>query len=241
MSFRPWYSATALRYYPPEKQGLRLYIAINTQAFFGTQILSSRKTRIKTQFNFLIAHFHFFLRYYPPEKQGLRHVLLRRWQVKKGLRYYPPEKQGLRHIPIFCIGAHRNPQILSSRKTRIKTIAALNCSTVRVSLRYYPPEKQGLRPTGRGVNPPLLDGLRYYPPEKQGLRRILAGTSASICRLRYYPPEKQGLRPAFVGWRRLIYNSQILSSRKTRIKTLTSSEVASDGPDSDTILQKNKD
>ena len=63
------------------------------------------------------------------------------------------------------------PQILSSRKTRIKTkkiVLLIHCVF-----------------------------LRYYPPEKQGLRRILAGVSASICRLRYYPPEKQGLRLAY--------------------------------------------
>ena len=71
-----------LRYYPPEKQGLRL----------GRENVRIRKVR---------------LRYYPPEKQGLRldssvafisFVYLRYYPPEN--RYYPPEKQGLRHSPI---------------------------------------------------------------------------------------------------------------------------------------------
>ena len=38
----------------------------------STQILSSRKTRIKTPQRFRVAKKGFPLRYYPPEKQGLR-------------------------------------------------------------------------------------------------------------------------------------------------------------------------
>ena len=60
-----------LRYYPPEKQGLR-HIVCHSIWFF------------------------MFLRYYPPEKQGLRHNSLCAIMPPIGLRYYPPEKQGLR-------------------------------------------------------------------------------------------------------------------------------------------------
>ena len=60
-----------LRYYPPEKQGLRH----NSLVFFINQRI---------------------LRYYPPEKQGLRQIELFHGVLFIVLRYYPPEKQGLR-------------------------------------------------------------------------------------------------------------------------------------------------
>ena len=87
-----------------------------------------------------------FLRYYPPEKQGLRPLICQDKPLPRlGLRYYPPEKQGLR-LPArlqdcFCWIA----QILSSRKTRIKTSASTFFASRASFLRYYPPEKQGLR------------------------------------------------------------------------------------------------
>ena len=61
-----------LRYYPPEKQGLRPY-----------------------EYHCLNPYV-FELRYYPPEKQGLRHAYLLSIIISFILRYYPPEKQGLR-------------------------------------------------------------------------------------------------------------------------------------------------
>ena len=85
-------------------------------------------------------------------------------------------------------------QILSSRKTRIKTrLKALEINFV-IYLRYYPPEKQGLRPT-EDAHRCFICRLRYYPPEKQGLRLADGFHFVSKMFLRYYPPEKQGLRP----------------------------------------------
>ena len=63
--------------------------------------------------------------------------------------------------------------------------------------------------------------LRYYPPEKQGLR--LAGLldgHQQVFELRYYPPEKQGLRQILHRSQCRCTPTQILSSRKTRIKTV---------------------
>ena len=133
-------------------------------------------------------------------------------------------------------------------------------------LRYYPPEKQGLRPWCSPIQSIRFDSLRYYPPEKQGLR-LLGGTQSRVFfRLRYYPPEKQGLRRPPAGEDLYYPCSQILSSRKTRIKTrlwswcccwsaglryyppekqgLRHHRIQSSGHNplgSDTILQKNKD
>ena len=61
--------------------------------------------------------------------------------------------------------------------------------------------------------------LRYYPPEKQGLRHFLSPGQCKRGNLRYYPPEKQGLRPDTDNEIVFLYRAQILSSRKTRIKT----------------------
>ena len=83
--------------------------------------------------------------------------------------------------------------------------------------------------------------LRYYPPEKQGLRQDLLTLPHTSPQLRYYPPEKQGLRLLYLYGYRECRQPQILSSRKTRIKT--EFPVSRDHVDvpSDTILQKNKD
>ena len=113
--------ANILRYYPPEKQGLRLQSHAASPWSGQSQILSSRKTRIKTH--------------------------LCRWTRRLlRLRYYPPEKQGLRHEDITNFKAQSGAQILSSRKTRIKTAAPPPKGLPTDALRYYPPEKQGLRP-----------------------------------------------------------------------------------------------
>ena len=85
-----------LRYYPPEKQGLRLALHWQIFSICHTQILSSRKTRIKTLQRSFMAALNI-------------------------LRYYPPEKQGLRQDAKIVISCLPCTQILSSRKTRIKT------------------------------------------------------------------------------------------------------------------------
>ena len=135
-----------LRYYPPEKQGLRPETISSSFGTVSPQILSSRKTRIKTTHRPTMRSF-LLLRYYPPEKQGLR--LFERnthRPTMRSLRYYPPEKQGLRLLPSGSLPHAENSQILSSRKTRIKTLSLYNAMPSACPLRYYPPEKQGLRP-----------------------------------------------------------------------------------------------
>ena len=87
----------------------------------------------------------------------------------------------------------------------------------------------------------FLGTLRYYPPEKQGLRQVPFARFEDFDFLRYYPPEKQGLRLARgISLVRLI-SAQILSSRKTRIKTEFGVIHTPNSTSSDTILQKNKD
>ena len=110
-----------LRYYPPEKQGLRQWCNPLEDDLLVAQILSSRKTRIKTE----------AWGTYP--------------QSPCPLRYYPPEKQGLRHPCRLPDSVIEQPQILSSRKTRIKTDGIPLLGYFPPYLRYYPPEKQGLR------------------------------------------------------------------------------------------------
>ena len=111
-----------LRYYPPEKQGLRLVCISLLESLISTQILSSRKTRIKTAYKDICTSLSESLRYYPPEKQGLRQPVVCSTTGKAvELRYYPPEKQGLRLEVLTAVSGDFGPQILSSRKTRIKT------------------------------------------------------------------------------------------------------------------------
>ena len=182
------------------------------------------------------------LRYYPPEKQGLRRIFDGTSANIWRLRYYPPEKQGLRQFFRRLSLRIPRPQILSSRKTRIKTSYGKGLKTTVGYLRYYPPEKQGLRPPSwrrmrRTFHSQILSSRKTRIKTKHELRlsfpdvvsQILSSRKTRIktasigvmlpCfrRLRYYPPEKQGLRL------RQVYL------------------FAGDIGDSDTILQKNKD
>ena len=159
-----------LRYYPPEKQGLRPDSVNHTRCNFVPQILSSRKTRIKTTARVTASPLN-----------SLAQILSSRKTRIKTVEGYS--------IIMFS----RSTQILSSRKTRIKTAICVPIRFTKCHLRYYPPEKQGLRLWKLYIfgREPFL---RYYPPEKQGLRPFFRGFSVNLQNLRYYPPEKQGLR-----------------------------------------------
>ena len=155
------------------------------------------------------------LRYYPPEKQGLRPPSANLGSNQRTLRYYPPEKQGLRRRFGRPLCGGLAAQILSSRKTRIKTPQVF-----AVRPRLYPQILSSRKTRIKTFNLKWIwhffSLLRYYPPEKQGLRLIFFVSRVEFETLRYYPPEKQGLRPD--------------SHPQKFLKFF-----------SDTILQKNKD
>ena len=179
-----------LRYYPPEKQGLRQAPCYSMVARSSLRYYPPEKQGLRQDEPCIGAALLICLRYYPPEKQGLRQTanLL---TTSAALRYYPPEKQGLRPERSEAAALRRESQILSSRKTRIKTYVRRLVRKLLLALRYYPPEKQGLRLVRKFFifgREPLL---RYYPPEKQGLGKLADDLDSP---LRYYPPEKQGLR-----------------------------------------------
>ena len=120
-------------------------------------------------------------------------------------------------LKLCPIPRHKRTQILSSRKTRIKTLIENQISFHNDKLRYYPPEKQGLRRPHCGG---FIDGL---PPQILSSRKTRIKTGqCDECRLTRT-------------------SAQILSSRKTRIKTLAFGIEGRFRLRSDTILQKNKD
>ena len=86
------------------------------------QILSSRKTRIKT-----FAGIRSMCRVPAPQILSSRKTRIKT------------------HLYLILKGLLLFSQILSSRKTRIKTLSRFLDSFTRKPLRYYPPEKQGLR------------------------------------------------------------------------------------------------
>ena len=184
-----------LRYYPPEKQGLRHIVQQRFEVFPCSQILSSRKTRIKTSFRVRAQRDLQFLRYYPPEKQGLRRFILKLCGAIIS-QILSSRKTRIKTERVSSFRVRAQTQILSSRKTRIKThvISSLFCRSF--PLRYYPPEKQGLRPTSctficAGKSSQILSS------RKTRIKTVLRYTYCSRLReLRYYPPEKQGLRPS---------------------------------------------
>ncbi len=134
-----------LRYYPPEKQGLRQRAMPAYSHWPSPQILSSRKTRIKTQVVILAIEL-LSPQILSSRKTRIKTPRFPRFSVSvPRLRYYPPEKQGLRPTLSTRIPRNRYSQILSSRKTRIKTSLLADATPATNRLRYYPPEKQGLR------------------------------------------------------------------------------------------------
>ena len=107
-------------------------------------------------------------------------------------------------------------QILSSRKTRIKTCTR-RPSVLPWELRYYPPEKQGLRL-------PLCPMM-----QPRSMPQILSSRKTRI------------KTDEWIAEHDVDRETQILSSRKTRIKTVSVSVHTDTMSSSDTILQKNKD
>ena len=88
----------------------------------GTQILSSRKTRIKTA----------------AISSGVN--------AREDSQILSSRKTRIKTLLTACpCRLRQTTQILSSRKTRIKTIIYMCIGLTIMELRYYPPEKQGLR------------------------------------------------------------------------------------------------
>ena len=159
------------------------------------QILSSRKTRIKTQPRLAALFQSTSAQILSSRKTRIKTLgPLYDPILKKNLRYYPPEKQGLRHKQHGCYTFLKPTQILSSRKTRIKTS-------------LHPSKRTSMRASDTSLQ------------KNKDLDCFECGATHTPHSLRYYPPEKQGLRhPRYTHFSHFFY-SQILSSRKTRIKT----------------------
>ena len=128
--------------YLPEKQGLRQCPACYGCNCFPPSI-SSRKTRIKTARRAPGGAVP-SLPAYLPEKQGLRLFLRDLGEESFRLPAYLPEKQGLRLDGCTKFPHRSATPSISSRKTRIKTLAEKVNDKV-LSLPAYLPEKQGLR------------------------------------------------------------------------------------------------
>ena len=112
-------------------------------------------------------------------------------------------------------------QILSSRKTRIKTNSRPPTNS-ELSSQILSSRKTRIKTLEVSPSSAAKDGTQILSSRKTRIKTT-RHLSARLCSpyLRYYPPEKQGLRQFLPLWRLFATRPQILSSRKTRIKTVS--------------------